>query len=57
MPKKTTIEEAKTLSTLNIENLIGSLISHEIALKAQGDEDSTKRNKTLAFEASEKSHK
>ncbi|CAI0434129.1 unnamed protein product [Linum tenue] len=57
MPKKTTIEEAKTLSTLSIENLIGSLISHEIALKAQGDEDSTKRNKTLAFKASENSHK
>lgn len=43
----TTIEEAKDLTKLLLEELIGSLMTHEIAMKEQEWEVNQKRN--LAF--------
>ncbi|GKU96375.1 hypothetical protein SLEP1_g9616 [Rubroshorea leprosula] len=49
--KKTAIEEAKDLNLLNLDELIRSLMTHEIDLI--GDEKVVKRTKNLAFKANE----
>ncbi|CAN1153728.1 hypothetical protein LINPERHAP2_LOCUS19592 [Linum perenne] len=54
MPKVTAIEEAKNLSILSLEGLMGSLISHEAVLKNSEPEEENKSSKNLAFNASEK---
>ncbi|CAL1412094.1 unnamed protein product [Linum trigynum] len=50
LPKRTAIEEARNLNTLPIDELIGSLLSHEHVLK-QVNKDDEKRKKTLAFKS------
>ncbi|GAV79723.1 UBN2 domain-containing protein, partial [Cephalotus follicularis] len=40
MPKVTAIEEAKDLNTLPLEELLGSLMTHEMTIKNHEDEDS-----------------
>ncbi|CAL1383653.1 unnamed protein product [Linum trigynum] len=50
LPKRNAIEEAKNLSTLPINELIGSLLNHEHVLKQVGQEDE-KRKKNLAFKS------
>ena len=44
-PKITTIEEAKDLNTLSINNLIGSLISYEKDLATKRDDEDKKKKK------------
>ncbi|CAI0382833.1 unnamed protein product [Linum tenue] len=50
LPKRTAIEEARNLATLPINELIGSLLSHENVIK-QVHQDDDKRKKTLAFQS------
>ncbi|CAL1401997.1 unnamed protein product [Linum trigynum] len=50
MAKRTTIEEAKDLNVLSLENLIGSLLSHEEVLKHMNTLHD-KKNKTIAFQS------
>ncbi|CAL1362936.1 unnamed protein product [Linum trigynum] len=50
LPKRTAIEEARNLATLPINELIGSLLSHENVIK-QVYLDDDKRKKTLAFQS------
>ncbi|CAI0399209.1 unnamed protein product [Linum tenue] len=50
LPKRTAIEEARNLSTLPINELIGSLLSHENVIKQVNLEDD-KRKKSLAFKS------
>ncbi|CAN1270689.1 Retrovirus-related Pol polyprotein from transposon TNT 1-94 [Linum perenne] len=54
MSKKTAIEEAKDLNTLKLEDLVGSLINHELVLKVNREEEDPKRKKSIAFRASRK---
>ncbi|XP_077252388.1 uncharacterized protein LOC143891739 [Tasmannia lanceolata] len=53
-PKITAIEEAKNLNTIVLEELVGSLITHEMKMKKradqQGQKDDTKK-KGVAFKA------
>src|SRR5262249_13161317 len=49
-PKVTAIEEAKDLSKMKIDELIGSLMTYEITRKDQ--EEAPKKNKQLALKAS-----
>ncbi|XP_062099833.1 uncharacterized protein LOC133805684 [Humulus lupulus] len=46
------IQEAKDLSTLPLEELIGSLMNHEIFMSAQDEEEVEKKKKTIAFKSS-----
>ncbi|GAV64615.1 LOW QUALITY PROTEIN: UBN2 domain-containing protein, partial [Cephalotus follicularis] len=39
MPKVTTIEEAKDLNTLPLEELLGSLMAHEMTIKNHEDDE------------------
>ncbi|CAL1353772.1 unnamed protein product [Linum trigynum] len=48
MAKRTAIEEAKDLNVLSLENLIGSLLSHEEVLK-QMNSLHDRKNKSIAF--------
>lgn len=50
-PKVTAIEEAKDLKTLSVEQLIGSLITHEMVLTEEEDE---KPKKGIALQATSK---
>ncbi|CAL1413172.1 unnamed protein product [Linum trigynum] len=50
LPKRTAIEKARNLNTLSIDELIGSLLSHEHVLK-QVNKDDEKCKKGLAFKS------
>ena len=50
--KVVAIQEAKDLSTLPLEELIGSLMNHEIFMSAQEEEEVEKKKKTIAFKSS-----
>ncbi|GAV56542.1 LOW QUALITY PROTEIN: zf-CCHC domain-containing protein/UBN2 domain-containing protein, partial [Cephalotus follicularis] len=50
-PKVTAIEEAKDLTTLLLEQLLGSLMTHETTMKNHESEE-TKKKKNVAFRAS-----
>ncbi|GAV62619.1 zf-CCHC domain-containing protein/UBN2 domain-containing protein [Cephalotus follicularis] len=54
MPKVTAIEEAKDLNTLPLEELLGSLMTHEMTIKNhEDDEEQYKRKKkVIAFKSS-----
>ncbi|GAV65394.1 UBN2 domain-containing protein, partial [Cephalotus follicularis] len=45
MPKVTTIEDAKDLNTLPLEDLLGSLMTHELSILKRDDEEETERKK------------
>ena len=51
--KVTAIQEAKDLNALPLEELLGSLMTHELTMKQHVEED-TKRKKTIALKAAEK---
>ena len=53
-PKVTSIEEAKDLNTLSVEDLMSSLKVHEISLNKH---DSTKKTKSIALPSKGKSSK
>ncbi|GAV59202.1 UBN2 domain-containing protein, partial [Cephalotus follicularis] len=50
-PKVTAIEEAKDLSTLPLEQLLGSLMTHETTMKNHENVE-VKKKKSIAFKAS-----
>ncbi|GAV83507.1 UBN2 domain-containing protein, partial [Cephalotus follicularis] len=50
-PKVTTIEEAKDLSTLPLEQFLGSLMTHETTMKNHENVE-VKKKKSIAFKAS-----
>ncbi|GAV75366.1 zf-CCHC domain-containing protein/UBN2 domain-containing protein [Cephalotus follicularis] len=50
-PKVTAIEEAKDLSTLPLEQLLGSLMTHETTMKNHEHKE-VKKKKSIAFKAS-----
>ncbi|GAV92170.1 UBN2 domain-containing protein [Cephalotus follicularis] len=50
-PKVTAIEEAKDLSTLPLEQLLGSLMTHETTMKSH-EHVETKKKKSIALKAS-----
>ncbi|GAV83750.1 LOW QUALITY PROTEIN: Exo_endo_phos domain-containing protein/DUF4283 domain-containing protein/UBN2 domain-containing protein, partial [Cephalotus follicularis] len=54
MPKVTAIEEAKDLNTLPLEELLGSLMTHEMTIKNHEDdeEQDKKKKKVIAFKPS-----
>ncbi|CAN1302486.1 Retrovirus-related Pol polyprotein from transposon TNT 1-94 [Linum perenne] len=54
MPKKTAIEESKDLNTLKLEDLVGSLLSHDHLLNVNKVDEDSKRKKNIAFRASHK---
>ncbi|GAV61636.1 zf-CCHC domain-containing protein, partial [Cephalotus follicularis] len=45
MPKVTGIEDAKDLNTLPLEDLLGSLMTHELSILKRDDEEETERKK------------
>lgn len=45
-PKVTTIQEAKDLRTLNLDQLMGSLMTHEIEMKADERKMTTRKRRT-----------
>ena len=47
-PIKTAIQEAKDLSILPLENLMGSLLTYEMSMKEE-EEDQAKKKKTIAL--------
>ncbi|GAV84631.1 UBN2 domain-containing protein, partial [Cephalotus follicularis] len=48
MPKVTAIEEAKDLNALPLEDLLGSLMTHELSILKRDDvEEKEKRNKKV----------
>ena len=47
-PIKTAIQEAKDLSTLPLENLMGSLLTHEMSMREE-EEDQAEKKKTIAL--------
>ena len=49
-PKVTAIQEAKDLNTLSLDELMGSLITHELIMQHR-NEDDKKRRKIIAFKA------
>ncbi|CAI0381846.1 unnamed protein product [Linum tenue] len=48
LPKRTAIEEAKDLSILSVDELIGSLLSHEYVIQ-QVEKDEGKRRNSICF--------
>ncbi|GAV57423.1 zf-CCHC domain-containing protein/UBN2 domain-containing protein, partial [Cephalotus follicularis] len=54
MPKVTAIEEAKDLNTLPLEELLGSLMTHEMTIKNHEDDEEKdkKKKKLIAFKSS-----
>ncbi|GAV90807.1 zf-CCHC domain-containing protein/UBN2 domain-containing protein, partial [Cephalotus follicularis] len=54
MPKVTAIEEAKNLNTLPLEELLGSLMTHEMTIKnhEEDEEQDKKKKKVIAFKSS-----
>ncbi|GAV91095.1 zf-CCHC domain-containing protein/UBN2 domain-containing protein [Cephalotus follicularis] len=55
-PKVTAIEEAKDLSTLPLEQLLGSLMTHETTMKNHENVE-VKKKKSIAFKASKEERK
>ncbi|GAV69676.1 LOW QUALITY PROTEIN: zf-CCHC domain-containing protein/UBN2 domain-containing protein, partial [Cephalotus follicularis] len=55
-PKVTAIEEAKNLSTLSLEQLLGSLMTHETTMKNHENVE-VKKKKSIAFKASKEERK
>ncbi|GAV56506.1 zf-CCHC domain-containing protein/UBN2 domain-containing protein, partial [Cephalotus follicularis] len=55
-PKVTAIEEAKDLSTLPLEQLLGSLMTHETTMKNHENVE-VKKKKAIAFKASKEDSK
>ena len=49
-PKVTAIQEAKDLNALSLDELMGSLITHELTMQHRMDDDQ-KRRKSMAFKA------
>ncbi|GAV91447.1 UBN2 domain-containing protein [Cephalotus follicularis] len=47
MPKVTTIEEAKDLNILGLEDLLGSLMTHELSIKNNDDDEEKKKRKSV----------
>ncbi|GAV83992.1 UBN2 domain-containing protein [Cephalotus follicularis] len=53
MPKVTAIEKAKNLNKLPLEELLGSLVTHEMTIKLQDeDEEKELKKKVIAFKSS-----
>ncbi|GAV58542.1 UBN2 domain-containing protein, partial [Cephalotus follicularis] len=54
MPKVTAIQEAKDLNTLPLEELLGSLMTHEMTIKNHEDDEEQDKNKkkVIAFKSS-----
>ncbi|GAV83332.1 UBN2 domain-containing protein, partial [Cephalotus follicularis] len=52
-PKVTTIKEAKDLSTLRLEQLLGSLMTHEMTMKSH-EHVETRKKKPIALKVSKK---
>ncbi|GKV48775.1 hypothetical protein SLEP1_g55568 [Rubroshorea leprosula] len=50
--KKTTIEEAKNLNTLKLDDLIGNLETYEIDIKVDDEVEVVEKKKNIAFKAS-----
>ncbi|KAK2967947.1 hypothetical protein RJ640_026374 [Escallonia rubra] len=53
--KLTAIQEAKDLNVLKLEELVGSLMTHEITMKIHDEEETTSKKKNLTLKA-ETSH-
>ncbi|GAV76622.1 UBN2 domain-containing protein, partial [Cephalotus follicularis] len=54
MPKVTAIEEAKNLNVLALEDLLGSLMTHELSMqKKDDDEKKEKKKKIVALKSSQ----
>ncbi|KAK2971337.1 hypothetical protein RJ640_026054 [Escallonia rubra] len=49
--KVTAIQEAKDLNVLKLEELVGSLMTHEITMKIHDEEENTLKKKNLALKA------
>ncbi|KAK2973848.1 hypothetical protein RJ640_003256 [Escallonia rubra] len=49
--KLTAIQEAKDLNVLKLEELVGSLMTHEITMKIHDEEETTSKKKNLALKA------
>ena len=52
--KTTTIEEAKDLSTLTIDDLIGSLLGYELQVKEEEEEEEKPKRKQISLKAEKK---
>lgn len=50
-PKVTAIQEAKDLKTLSMDELIGSLMTHEIKIKKNMEDEKKKKEKSIALKA------
>ena len=51
--KVTAIQEAKDLNTLPLEELLGSLMTHELQVKQHVNDEESKKKKTMALKISE----
>ena len=51
-PKVTAIEEAKDLTKMGLDELFGSLMTHEITLKSNEENDESKKKRKIAFKIS-----
>ena len=51
-PKVTAIEEAKDLTKMGLDELLGSLMTHEITLKSNEENDEGKKKREIAFKTS-----
>ena len=51
-PKKTAIEEAKDLTKMGLDELLGSLITHQITMKSNEKIDESKKKREIAFKTS-----
>ncbi|GAV62730.1 UBN2 domain-containing protein, partial [Cephalotus follicularis] len=45
MPKVTAIKEAKNLNILSLEDLLGSLMTHELSMQKKDDNEEKEKNK------------
>ncbi|GAV83182.1 UBN2 domain-containing protein, partial [Cephalotus follicularis] len=54
MPKVTAIEEAKNLNVLPLEDLLGSLMTHELSMQKKDDDEEKekKKKKIVALKSS-----
>ena len=48
----TAIEEAKYLTKIGLDELLGSLMTHEITMKGHEEIDESKKKKEIAFKSS-----
>ena len=51
-PKVTTIEEAKDLTKMSLNELLGSLMTHEITMKNNDEVDENKKKREITFKTS-----